>query len=123
MSSDRKITECATHAVGMDEDCEYCKSQMNDLINIYNEYVEKNSRKAKRLHQEFGGRLDPMSLMDMRLELFLAIVFQGQEKNRAGFEITYAQKVAEALDEALKSAGMQKIASIQNHVNKIQPPR
>lgn len=99
---------CAAHMSVPDMDCEYCQAEISELQAMYNSIVKKNQQNSNLLASQ-GAQLDPTSLIAGRLDMLLDVIFGANPRERAKFEIAFANSVLKSLDDALSAHARQRL--------------
>lgn len=94
-------TICQVHTVHMDDDCQFCVAETDELQAMYNRIVKENGQKASML-ASLGGQLDNSSILAARIDLILDALYGQDPKARGRFEVTFARQVQGSLENALQ---------------------
>lgn len=100
--------ECVAHAAQPDDDCEFCHTEMQDRAKHYDACSKEMSKRGQALAHR-NGALDPASLIEMRLNLFIEVVLGGNVRERVKFETKFMEAMHNVLGEALQEITRQQL--------------
>jgi hypothetical protein len=100
---------CEIHAAMPDtEDCDFCKQEMRARSAHYEAVSEKVNKRGEALARR-NGRMDTASLIEMRLNLFIDVVFGQNVRARVIFETKFMEAMHDTLGQALTEITRQQL--------------
>lgn len=100
--SDYEGPTCIAHSVMPDEDCDYCTAEIASRKEHYEAIITECNKRGDALTRR-QGQIDPTSLLDLRQNMLLDVIFQNNERGRLTFETEFAKRLHHTLGEALSA--------------------
>lgn len=94
--TDETTPECVVHPYDFDPDCEFCVEEV-EFMQRRTAKVMKGNEQAEIRIGYIGARLDPGSILAMRLGTFIEFCTAHNPKMRAKYEQMWAMTLGEAL--------------------------
>lgn len=96
MNQDDSTPECVQHMQDFDEDCEFCKTELDFILRRTAKVVKGNEAALQRIAY-LGHTVDTSSVAMMRLNTLIDFILSHNPKMKAKFESFFAANCGESL--------------------------